>query len=106
MRRKARPSNLAGPIIRSSNLQFFVARAEQARAEAEAATLDHVRERCRRSEAAWNVLADKARRSELLRVEDAKRKAASAASMNVKDDIEIEGPEDPATAPEREITIL
>jgi len=55
---------LAGPIVRSSNLQFFLARAEQARVEAEAATLDHVRERCRRSEAAWSALADKAQRGE------------------------------------------
>lgn len=69
---------MAGPIIRSSNLQFFLARAEQARSEAEAATLDHVRERCRRSEAAWTVLADKARRSEELRIEEAKRKAGTA----------------------------
>jgi hypothetical protein len=67
---------LAGPVIRGSNLQFFLARAEQAREEAEAATLDHVRERCRRSEEAWTVLADKARRSEQLRVEEAERKAA------------------------------
>ena len=72
---------MAGPIIRSSNLQFFLARAEQARSEAEAATLDHVRERCRRSEAAWTVLADKARRSEQLRVEEAKRKAETAPSI-------------------------
>lgn len=69
---------MAGPIIRSSNLQFFLARAEQARVEAEAATLDHVRERCRRSEEAWTVLADKARRSELMRLEEADRKAAAA----------------------------
>ena len=66
---------MAGPIIRNSNLDFFLARAEQARAEAEAATLDHVRERCRRSEAAWTALADRAKRSELLRVEEQKRKA-------------------------------
>jgi len=59
----------------STNLQFYLARAEQARAEADAATLDHVRERCRRSEAAWQQLADRAARSEALRVEDAKRKA-------------------------------
>ena len=61
--------------IRSSSLQFFLARAEQARDEAEAATLDHVRERCQRSEAAWNALAAKAARSERLREEEAKRKA-------------------------------
>jgi hypothetical protein len=67
---------LGGPVIRGTNLDFFLARAEQARSEAEAATLDHVRERCRRSEAAWTALADKARRSERLRVEEAERKAA------------------------------
>ena len=71
---------MAGPIIRSSNLQFFLARADQARVEAESATLDHVRERCRRSEAAWTALADKARRSEQLRVEEAERKAAALES--------------------------
>jgi hypothetical protein len=77
---------VAGPIIRSSNLQFFLARAEQARSEAEAATLDHVRERCRRSEAAWTVLADKARRSEQLRIEEAKRKAETAAAIDDGDE--------------------
>ncbi len=69
---------MPGPIIRNTNLDFFLARAAQARGEAEAATLDHVRERCRRSEAAWTVLADKARRSEQLRSEEAERKAAAA----------------------------
>lgn len=77
---------MAGPIIRSSNLQFFLARAEQARSEAEAATLDHVRERCRRSEAAWTVLADKARRSEQLRIEEAKRKSEAAPALHEGDD--------------------
>jgi hypothetical protein len=66
---------LPGPIIRNSNLEFFRARAEQAHAEAEAATLEHVRERCRRSEAAWQALADRAAHSERMRVADAKRKA-------------------------------
>ena len=59
----------------SANLDFFLARAEQARAEGEAATLDHVRERCQRSEAAWQSLANKAQRSERLREEEARRKA-------------------------------
>lgn len=62
-------------IIRNSNLEFFLARAAQARAEGEEATLTHVRERCQRSEAAWQALADKAKRSERLRQEEAKRKA-------------------------------
>jgi hypothetical protein len=62
-------------MANSSNLNFYLARVEQARAEADAATLDHVRERCRRSEAAWVALADRAIRSERLRAEEAKRKA-------------------------------
>jgi len=66
---------VAGPVLRHSNLDFFLARAEQARAEGEEATLTHVRERCQRSEAAWSALADKAKRSERLREEEAKRKA-------------------------------
>jgi hypothetical protein len=81
---------LAGAIVRSSNLQFFLARAEQARAEAEAATLDLVRERCRRSEDAWSALADKALRGERLRIEDQKRKAATAASISNEDHIQDE----------------
>ena len=66
---------MAGPVVRSSNLEFFLARAEQSRAEAEAATLDHVRERCRRSEAAWTALADRAKYSARMRAIDEKRKA-------------------------------
>ena len=64
--------------VRSTNLKFYLARAEQARDEAEAATLDHVRERCRRSETAWNLLAAQAARSERLRAEEAERKAVHA----------------------------
>jgi hypothetical protein len=67
---------LSGTIVRSTNLQFFLARAKQAQDEAETATLDHVRERCRRSETAWNALAAQAERSERLRAEEADRKAA------------------------------
>jgi hypothetical protein len=59
----------------NTNLEFYLARVEQARADAEAATLAHVRERCRRSEAAWQALADKAKRSERLRAEEALRKS-------------------------------
>jgi hypothetical protein len=66
------------PVIRSTNLDFFLARAAQARAEAEAATLDHVRERCRRSEDAWTALADRAKHSEKLRMADAMRKAEAS----------------------------
>lgn len=72
---------MAGPVVRNSNLDFFLARADQARAEAEAATLEHVRERCRRSEAAWAALADRAQRSERLREAEAIRKAQVAPQL-------------------------
>ena len=67
---------MAGP-----QLEFYLARAEQARADAEAATLEHVRERCLRSEAAWTALADRAERSERLRVEEQERKALQARAL-------------------------
>ena len=57
--------------------QFYRARAEAARDEADSATLDHVRERCRRSEAAWTALATRAERSEKLKVAEALKKAAT-----------------------------
>ena len=59
-----------------SQLQFYTARAEEARENAEEATLDHVRERCRRSEAAWAALAERAERSEQLKAAEALRKAS------------------------------
>jgi hypothetical protein len=62
----------------NANLEFFLARVEQARVEGEAARLDHVRERCQRSEAAWQSLADRAMRSEQLREAEAQRKAHAA----------------------------
>ena len=60
----------------TTNLQFYLARAAQARADAEVATLEHVRERCRRSEAAWTALADRAARSEQMRIDGERLKAA------------------------------
>jgi hypothetical protein len=62
----------------TTNLQFYLARAAQSREDADAATLDHVRERCRRSEAAWTALADRAARSEKMRVDLERLKAEEA----------------------------
>jgi hypothetical protein len=63
--------------------------------------LDLVRERCRRSEAAWSALADKAQRGERLRTEDQKRKAATAASISDEDHIQEEVSESDVRATER-----
>jgi hypothetical protein len=64
----------------NTNLEFYLARVAQARAEGDAATLSHVRERCQRSEAAWQSLADKAKRGERLREAEAQRKAEAGLS--------------------------
>ncbi len=63
-----------------TNLSFLLARVAQARVETEAATLEHVRERCRRSEAAWAALAHRAERSEQTKAAEALRKAEQDAA--------------------------
>jgi hypothetical protein len=52
-------------------------RAEQARAEADEATLENVRDRCLRAEAAWMEMAARADRTEKMRADLAAAKAAS-----------------------------
>jgi hypothetical protein len=66
---------MSGTVVRNSSLEFYRSRAAQARADADEATLKHVRERCRRSEAAWTALADRAARSVQLKVAEAQRKS-------------------------------
>jgi hypothetical protein len=78
---------LSGPVLRGTNIHFFLARVEQARVEGDEATLQHVRERFRRSEAAWSALADKAQRSERLRLEEVERRAE--AGMRRGDDEDL-----------------
>ena len=53
----------------TTQLQFYLARAAQCRADADAATLDNVRERCLRAEDAWNRMAERAARTEQMRRE-------------------------------------
>jgi hypothetical protein len=47
--------------------EIYLTRAAEAREAAEAATLDNVRQRCRRSEEAWMLMADRAERTEKMR---------------------------------------
>ena len=63
----------------SDALLFYRARAEQERKNGDAATLAHVRDRCRRSEAAWVELAERAERGEITRAVEANRVAARRA---------------------------
>jgi len=64
----------------SNTLQFYLDRAQQARSEAEEATLSHVRERCRRAEAAWSSLAQRAARAEEGRLQRAMISTGSSAN--------------------------
>jgi hypothetical protein len=81
---------------RTTDLGFYLARAAQARDEAEAATLEHVRERCRRSEAAWNALAARADRTSRMKAEEEMRKAAGPP----KAEDEIDNCKDGRTGPQ------
>ncbi len=65
-------------MANSNTLQFYLDRAEQARQEAKAATLSHVRERCRRAEAAWESLAEKAARAQEGRLQQIEMKIKEA----------------------------
>lgn len=60
----------------SQQRDFFLARAAEARRDADAASLANVRDRCLRAADAWDVMAERAERSERHREADAARKAA------------------------------
>ena len=62
--------------VRQKDPELFLARAEEARAQADAATLDNVRERCLRSEAAWRDMAERAAKTEKMRSDQEAAKAA------------------------------
>lgn len=63
-----------------SQHDFYLARAAEARADAEAATLDNVRERSLRAEAAWNNMAARAERGDKMRAKLEAEKAAAVAA--------------------------
>jgi hypothetical protein len=56
---------------------FLVTRAREARDEADASTLENVRERCLRSAAAWETMAARLLKTEAHRVNLAAAKAAA-----------------------------
>ena len=55
----------------------YLTRAAEARTQADTATLDNVRDRCLRSEAAWNAMAARAERTEKMRASLLAAKAAA-----------------------------
>ena len=66
----------------NDNPDFFRARAEEEQANADAATLDNVRDRCERAAKAWSTMADRAERTQTMRLtrEAATRESVAAAS--------------------------
>jgi hypothetical protein len=67
----------------STHHDFYVARAAEARADAEASGLDNVRDRCLRSAAAWDAMAARAHRSDTFRARQEAAKAAAAEAAEV-----------------------
>ncbi len=67
----------------SSNHDFYLARAAEAKADADAATLDNVRDRALRSEAAWSAMASRAERSDKARERIILEKAAAGTEAKV-----------------------
>lgn len=51
----------------STTSEYYLARANENARDAENAMLDNVRDRCRRSEAAWREMADRVVRGEEMR---------------------------------------
>ena len=62
--------------------EVYMLRAQQARAEAAQATLENVRERCLRAEAAWTEMAERAERTEKMRASQLAAKAALLAEAS------------------------
>jgi hypothetical protein len=60
----------------STQKDLYLLRANEARTDADAATLDNVRERCLRAEAAWLEMAARAERTDRMRISAEKAKAA------------------------------
>ena len=60
---------------------FYRDRADEARRAAEASDLANVRERCLRSAAAWQEMADRARRTDRMRTEAEAKKAEALAAL-------------------------
>jgi hypothetical protein len=67
------------PVRHLKDREVYLLRAEQARTEADEATLENVRDRCLRAEAAWMEMVARADRTERMRASQAAAKAALTA---------------------------
>lgn len=67
-----------------SQHDFYAARAAEALADADKATLANVRDRCLRAAAAWETMAARAHRSDTFRAKQAAEKAAAAEAASLE----------------------
>jgi hypothetical protein len=67
----------------SAQSEFYRARAIDARADADAASLDNVKERCLRAAAAWETMADRADRTSKMRDRQEAEKAERLATAEI-----------------------
>jgi hypothetical protein len=72
------PGGAKERTVMATQEEIFLLRAQEARREAEAATLDNVRQRCLRSEAAWLDMAHRAARTDQMRAKSEAEKARAA----------------------------
>ena len=70
----------------SAQSEFYQARAVDARADADAASLDNVRERCLRAAAAWQNMADRAARTSKMRDRQEAEKSAARLAAEAAED--------------------
>jgi hypothetical protein len=65
-----------------STLKFYTERAADCRRQADATNLENVRARCLSAAVAWDDMADRVRRTQVYREEDAARKAGAPPACN------------------------
>ena len=69
-------------IMSSTQTGFYQSQADEARARSEAASLQNVKDGHLRAAAAWDLLAARSRKSDLLRTAEAARKAEQGLSSS------------------------
>lgn len=62
-------------MVASHQTEFYQSQADEARAKSDAATLQNVKDNQLRAAAAWDVLAARSRKADLMRAAEARRKA-------------------------------
>ena len=74
-----------GEPTMSAQHEFYLARAAEARASAEAATLANVRDRWLRSEASWTDMAARSARSDAMRAKLIAEKASERSALDLSE---------------------